>query len=113
MIDRTEGALDRLYQQSRYREDDDLVFGHPQLGSVLDASRLRKRFKQTLARAGVREIRFHDLRHTFGTQGRCCRGATSHAAGVDGLGFWLPTLPDEACRRAALVEASSRVGGLP
>lgn len=68
MIDRTEGALDRLYQQSRYREDDDLVFGHPQLGSVLDASKLRKRFKQTLARASVREIRFHDLRHTFGTQ---------------------------------------------
>ncbi len=68
MIDRTEGALDRLYQQSQHREDDDLVFGHPLLGSVLDASKLRKRFKQALARAGVRDIRLHDLRHTFGTQ---------------------------------------------
>ncbi|WP_146175355.1 tyrosine-type recombinase/integrase [Paraconexibacter algicola] len=68
MIDRTEGALDRLHQQSRYREDDDLVFGHPELGSVLDASKLRKRFKKALDDAGVRAIRFHDLRHTFGTQ---------------------------------------------
>ncbi len=33
-----------------------------------------KRFKRTLRRAGVRELRFHDLRHTFGT--RCA------AAGV-------------------------------
>lgn len=68
MIDRTLAALDQLYQRSRYREDDDLVFGHPELGPVLDASKLRKRFKHALAEAGVREIRFHDLRHTFGTQ---------------------------------------------
>jgi integrase len=27
-----------------------------------------KRFKANLRRAGVREIRFHDLRHTFGTR---------------------------------------------
>jgi integrase len=68
MIARTAGALDRLFKQSRYREDDDLVFGHPELGSVLDASKLRKRVHKTLDAAGVRRIRFHDLRHTFGTQ---------------------------------------------
>lgn len=35
---------------------------------MLDPSKMRKRFKDTLARAGVREITFHELRHTFGTQ---------------------------------------------
>ena len=62
------GALDRLFTSSLHQADDDLVFGHPELGSVLDASKLRKRFKATLAAAGVRPVRFHDLRHTFGTQ---------------------------------------------
>jgi integrase len=68
MISRTAGALDRLFTSSLHQADDDLVFGHPELGSVLDASKLRKRFKATLAVAGVRPVRFHDLRHTFGTQ---------------------------------------------
>ena len=60
--------LERLFQRSNRQGDDDLVFGHPQLGSVLDASKLRKRFKTAVATAGVRPVRFHDLRHTFGTQ---------------------------------------------
>jgi len=34
----------------------------------LERSRLLKRFKGSLARARVREVRFHDLRHTFGTR---------------------------------------------
>ena len=29
---------------------------------------LRKRFCEVITRAGVREITFHELRHTFGTQ---------------------------------------------
>ena len=33
----------------------------------MDRSRLLKRFKAALRRAGVREITFHDLRHAFGT----------------------------------------------
>ena len=53
---------------SSYQGDDDLVFCHPGLGSVLDPSRVRKRFVRALDRAGVRRIRFHELRHTFGTQ---------------------------------------------
>ncbi|UTI66283.1 site-specific integrase [Paraconexibacter antarcticus] len=68
IIDRTAAELERLYQRSSYRGDDALVFGHPVLGSVLDTSKLRKRFKDALTTAGVRQVRFHDLRHTFGTQ---------------------------------------------
>ena len=37
-------------------------------GGVLDPSKLRKRFLAAARRAGVRPVRFHDLRHTFGTQ---------------------------------------------
>jgi integrase len=62
------GELDRHYTRSSHRADDDLVFGHPLTGHPLDASKLRKRFKRALERAGVREVRFHDLRHTFGTR---------------------------------------------
>ena len=49
-------------------EPTDLVFAHPQLGTVLDPSKLRKRFIACVRRANVRPVRFHDLRHTFGTQ---------------------------------------------
>ncbi len=62
------GALDRHYQASAYQGDDDLAFAHPLTGRPFDRSKLRKRFKRTLLRAGVHEITFHDLRHTFGTQ---------------------------------------------
>lgn len=51
-----------------YAGESDLVFPHPHTGHVLDASALRKRFKAALQRAGVREVRSHDLRHTYGTQ---------------------------------------------
>ncbi len=33
----------------------------------MDRSKLTKNFKKALARAEVREITFHELRHTFGT----------------------------------------------
>ena len=68
MADRVGGALDRLFKASAYQGDDDLVFGHPHTGRPLDRSQVSKRFKRSLQRTGVREVRFHDLRHTFGTR---------------------------------------------
>ena len=69
MIMRVAAELDRLHRRSVFTGDDVLVFGHPTTGNVYDASKMRKRFKAAVAEAGLREeVRFHDLRHTFGTQ---------------------------------------------
>ncbi len=51
----------------RWTGDDDVVFAG-QLGGYLDPSALWRRYKQALRTAGLRDLRFHDLRHTFGTQ---------------------------------------------
>jgi integrase len=68
LADRLAGELDRLHQQTLHRRDDELVFAHPHTGKPIDRSRLLKRFKAALRRGEVREVRFHDLRHTFGTR---------------------------------------------
>jgi len=68
LADRVATELEAHFQRSSYQGDDDLVFGHPDLGKPLDRSKLLKRFKETARRAAIREVRFHDLRHTFGTR---------------------------------------------
>jgi integrase len=45
----------------------ELIF-HDAEGRGLDRDVVTRVFKSCLARAGLREIRFHDLRHTFGSQ---------------------------------------------
>jgi integrase len=59
-------ALARLSQREHSTDADDLVFVGI-AGRHLDASALLKRYKRALAAAGLRALRFHDLRHTFGT----------------------------------------------
>jgi integrase len=68
LADQVAGELRRRFERTAYRADDDLVFAHPEKGTVLDHSDLGRRFKKALSTAGVRPIRFHDLRHTFGTR---------------------------------------------
>lgn len=68
MADRLAGELDRWSKRTEYRADDELVFAHPQTGSPLDRSKVSKRFKAACRDARVREIKFHDLRHTFATR---------------------------------------------
>lgn len=68
LADRVAVALEELSRSSAYTADDDLVFGHPDSGHPLDRSKIRKRFQAACRRAGVRVVRFHDLRHTFGTR---------------------------------------------
>jgi integrase len=68
MAERVAIALARLREVSYYAHDRDLVFCHPETGKPLDRSKLVRRFKQALVRAGVHRITFHELRHTFGTR---------------------------------------------
>jgi integrase len=68
LADRVAETLGRHHGNTRFRKDDDLVFCHPRTGRPYDDSRMRKRFKEALGAAGLRDTRFHDLRHTFGTR---------------------------------------------
>jgi integrase len=60
-------ALAQLGRREDWVGDDDLVFVG-ETGGYLDGSALRRRYKTALDVAGLRSLRFHDLRHTFGTR---------------------------------------------
>ena len=59
-------ALARLGQRANWVADHDLVFAG-ELGGHLSPSKLRIRYHAALTGAGLRRLRFHDLRHTFGS----------------------------------------------
>lgn len=60
-------ALATLTRRGESVADDDLVFVG-EAGGYVDASALRRRYDAAIKRAGLRRLRFHDLRHTFGTR---------------------------------------------
>jgi integrase len=66
MVPEVARALARLGERKEFVGDDELVFPND-LGRFMDASSLRDRYKAAIARAELRPLRFHDLRHTFGT----------------------------------------------
>ena len=83
LADTLAAELEHHFQRSAFQADEDLVFCHPQTGRVLDPSKLRKRFRDALDRAGVRRITFHELRHTFGTQ------MAAHGAPLRAIQEWM------------------------
>ncbi len=64
--DQAAGALDRLSQRGDFTSPDDFVFAN-RLGRRLDGSAVRRRVDRARERAGLRPLRFHDLRHTYGS----------------------------------------------
>lgn len=59
-------ALTELRDRDRFAGDQDRVFCD-RLGRHLGYKSLSARYKAALAKAGLRQLRFHDLRHTFGS----------------------------------------------
>jgi integrase len=74
MPDQAAAALDRLSRRENYTAPGELVFCNA-LGRPLDGSAIRRRFKRARDAAKIRPLRFHDLRHTY--------GSLLAAAGVD------------------------------
>jgi integrase len=66
LADKAAAALARLEQRGTFTDADDYVFCGA-AGEVLDRSALRKRFKAAQRAEKLRPLRFHDLRHTFGS----------------------------------------------
>jgi integrase len=55
-----------MSQREHFASPDDLVFCNV-FGRPLDGSALRRRYRRAQVAASVRPVRFHDLRHTFGS----------------------------------------------
>ena len=66
LVDDLAKTLARLADTRDNLGMDELVFQSETL-EPLDGSAVRRRYKAALKRAGLRDLRFHDLRHTFGS----------------------------------------------
>ncbi|HEY2202287.1 MAG TPA: site-specific integrase, partial [Solirubrobacteraceae bacterium] len=64
--DQAAAALERLSERGDYTAAGELVFCNV-YGRTLDGSALRRRFKRARDAAGLRALRLHDLRHTYGS----------------------------------------------
>src|SRR5215203_451274 len=74
---------DLLLQLAPERLDPDARVFPGEKGDAMDGSALHRRYVKALQRAGVRRLRLHDLRHTFGTQ------AIASGAHVNDVKEWM------------------------
>lgn len=66
LADQPAASLARLSERDNFVARDELVFCSP-VGDYLDPSAIRRRYRRAQAAAGLRPLRFHDLRHSFGS----------------------------------------------
>ena len=66
LADQPAAVLAQLGERDRFTGRDDLVFAN-QVGGYVDGSALRRRYRRAQSAAGLRPLRFHDLRHSFGS----------------------------------------------
>ena len=109
MIPMLEEILERYRESRREPSVDDLVFRNGN-GNPKDRTNLTNReFKRALERAGLREIRFHDLRHSYaslaiaaGTDPKALQRAMGHGSiriTLDVYAHLLPCSYDGAAER--------------
>jgi integrase len=72
--DQAAAAFDRVSRRGDFTGPNERVFCNA-LGRTLDPSALRRRYRRAQVAAGLRPLRWHDLRHTY--------GSLLAAAGVD------------------------------
>ena len=60
-------AIARLGQRDEFVAEDDFVFAGG-FGAPINGDAVSSRYRDALDAAGLRKLRFHDLRHTFGTR---------------------------------------------
>jgi integrase len=65
--DQALAALNDLSKRGDFTAPDDFVVCNVVTGRILDGSALRRRYKYAQIEAGVHEMRWHDLRHTYGS----------------------------------------------
>jgi integrase len=66
MVPEVAQTLARLLQRERFTGSNDFLFPN-EVGRYLDGSALRRRYKEAQKTAKLRPIKFHELRHTFGS----------------------------------------------
>jgi integrase len=66
MSDQAAAALDRVTRRDNFTDADELVFCNA-IGRTVDQSALRRRFRRVQDAAELRPLRWHDLRHTYGS----------------------------------------------
>lgn len=65
--DQAIAALDDLSRRGDFTAPAELVVCNVTTGRLLDGSALRRRYKDAQTAAGIHELRWHDLRHTYGS----------------------------------------------
>ena len=65
--DQAAAALARLAQRDDFTDPGELVICNPVTGRKLDGSALTKRYHAAQRSAGIATLRWHDLRHTYGS----------------------------------------------
>ena len=102
----------RRFGDSQRHPDSLLLFPSSKTDTYLDPPAVARKLKTLLKRAGMDEIRFHDLRHTFATvslQSGVNIKALSHNLGHYSAGFTLDTYTHVTTQMQT--EAAEKIGG--